>query len=179
MGLPAALLGLLADCKDHPEEDAPRLVLADWLDDHGEADRAEFVRAQVELARLDEDDPRRPALLARERGLLERHVAAWVGGVGMSESWVFRRGLLHLTLDQTTLSAADTRAGPWSWVEQVQVRRVTPRSLERLGDSPLLARLRTLDLSDNGLKLAGARDLADCPWVANLHTLDLGRNNVG
>jgi uncharacterized protein (TIGR02996 family) len=34
-----------------PEDDAPRLVYADWLDDRGDAARAEFIRVQCELAR--------------------------------------------------------------------------------------------------------------------------------
>jgi uncharacterized protein (TIGR02996 family) len=39
-----------------PADDVPRLVAADWLDDHGQPDRAEFVRAQVELAALEAAD---------------------------------------------------------------------------------------------------------------------------
>lgn len=38
----------------HPDDNTPRLVLADWLDDQGDAAmaaRAEFIRAQLELAR--------------------------------------------------------------------------------------------------------------------------------
>lgn len=37
-----------------PEDDTPRLVLADWYDDHGDAARAEFVRVHVGLARTPE-----------------------------------------------------------------------------------------------------------------------------
>ncbi len=33
-----------------PEDDLPRLVFADYLDEHGEPDRAEFIRAQVRRA---------------------------------------------------------------------------------------------------------------------------------
>src|SRR4051812_41868891 len=44
------LLGLLAACKERPDEDGPRLVLADWLEENGESDRAAFVRAQVRRA---------------------------------------------------------------------------------------------------------------------------------
>jgi len=33
-----------------PDDDAPRLVYADWLDDHGDADRAEFIRVQCRMA---------------------------------------------------------------------------------------------------------------------------------
>ena len=34
------------------EEDTPRLAYADWLDEHGDADRAEFIRVQCQLAEL-------------------------------------------------------------------------------------------------------------------------------
>jgi uncharacterized protein (TIGR02996 family) len=36
---------------DRPDDDTPRLVYADALDDLGDADRAAFVRLQVEAAR--------------------------------------------------------------------------------------------------------------------------------
>lgn len=48
---------LLAAILAAPEDDAPRLVFADWLDEHGEGERGEFVRVQVELARMDGPDP--------------------------------------------------------------------------------------------------------------------------
>jgi uncharacterized protein (TIGR02996 family) len=35
-----------------PADDAPRLVYADWLDEHGEPVLAEFIRVQCKLARL-------------------------------------------------------------------------------------------------------------------------------
>jgi uncharacterized protein (TIGR02996 family) len=34
-----------------PDDDLPRLVFADWCDEHGDPERAEFVRTQVEFAR--------------------------------------------------------------------------------------------------------------------------------
>jgi uncharacterized protein (TIGR02996 family) len=37
---------------EQPECDTRRLAFADWLDEHGEPERAEFVRVQVELSRL-------------------------------------------------------------------------------------------------------------------------------
>lgn len=44
--------GLLQDVCQHSEEDGPRLVYADWFEDNGQPERAEFIRAQVELAGL-------------------------------------------------------------------------------------------------------------------------------
>lgn len=42
---------LLWDVLLTPADDAPRLILADWLDEHGSEARAEFIRVQCELAR--------------------------------------------------------------------------------------------------------------------------------
>jgi uncharacterized protein (TIGR02996 family) len=39
----SALLGTILD---QPDDDVPRLVYADWLDEHGDADRARFIRLQ-------------------------------------------------------------------------------------------------------------------------------------
>ena len=41
----------------HPDDDTPRLVFADYLEETGDADRAAFVRAQVEAARLPDWEP--------------------------------------------------------------------------------------------------------------------------
>ena len=49
--LDALLLAVLAD----PNDDGPRLIYADAIDEAGECDRAEFIRVQVELARLGDD----------------------------------------------------------------------------------------------------------------------------
>jgi uncharacterized protein (TIGR02996 family) len=35
----------------NPDDDTPRLVFADWLQENGEEERAEFIRVQIELAR--------------------------------------------------------------------------------------------------------------------------------
>jgi uncharacterized protein (TIGR02996 family) len=44
---------LLAAILDDPESDDLRLVYADWLEENGEAERAEFIRVQVELAKTE------------------------------------------------------------------------------------------------------------------------------
>src|SRR5262245_38133379 len=67
----------------HPDDDVHRLVYADWLEEHDEADRAEFIRLQVALARnADGKGDMPPAeiarLQARERCLLSRHETRWL-----------------------------------------------------------------------------------------------------
>lgn len=43
-------LAFLTKILTEPAEDVHRLVLADWLEEHGERERAELIRVQVELA---------------------------------------------------------------------------------------------------------------------------------
>jgi len=47
-----AQIGFFRDILANPEDDTPRLIYADWLDDQGDEARAEFIRLQCELARL-------------------------------------------------------------------------------------------------------------------------------
>ncbi len=70
----------LEDIRSAPEDDAPRLVYADWLEDHPSPlteGRAEFIRLQCALARLPIDHPNRPSLAAREAQLLQEHDDTW------------------------------------------------------------------------------------------------------
>jgi uncharacterized protein (TIGR02996 family) len=48
---------LLRAILDNPADDLPRLVYADWCDEHGEPERAEFVRLQIALHHSDPDRP--------------------------------------------------------------------------------------------------------------------------
>ena len=83
--------GFLATIIAHPEDDAPRLVYADWLEERGDevsVARSEFIRVQCELAAYPKAGSQirtasgmefiRPgweALRRRERELLESNVA--------------------------------------------------------------------------------------------------------
>ena len=80
--------------REHPDDDTPRLVYADWLDEHGDADRAEFIRAQCALARL-EDGPERWELNGRCEALRQQHAAEWLGPArDLVASAEFTRGLV-------------------------------------------------------------------------------------
>jgi uncharacterized protein (TIGR02996 family) len=74
------LYALLRACKDSPLEDLPRLVLADWLEEHGDGARAEFVRLQLRLAAMPWYEPDVPELEARQAELLRQHADAWLAG---------------------------------------------------------------------------------------------------
>ena len=67
----------LRTIRESPHDDAPRLVYADYLEENGRGDRAEFIRLQCRLAGLAEDDPKRTALEKRERQLLQKYAKPW------------------------------------------------------------------------------------------------------
>jgi len=70
----ALIAGIAAD----PDNDLRRLVVADWLDEHGEPERAEFVRLQIEAGRLTDAAELKP-LHARIKELFTAHAADWFG----------------------------------------------------------------------------------------------------
>lgn len=73
---------LLAAVRANPDDDLPRLVFADWLDENGDTDRAEFIRLQVELPRLiDAGDPRWMVDRQRAEELRREHGGRWTGGL--------------------------------------------------------------------------------------------------
>jgi uncharacterized protein (TIGR02996 family) len=88
---------------ESPDDDTPRLVYADYLDEHGDPDRAEFIRVQVALASLPPGDLRQQQLGDRERQLLAGHREEWLGPLRpLLSGWAFRRGFL----DAITVPAA-------------------------------------------------------------------------
>lgn len=87
---------LLAAVTAAPNDNLPRRVYADWLEENGEADRAEFIRVQCRLAGADEDDPATWADRRRERDLLSRHGAAWSAPVPVDRFLApFERGFVR------------------------------------------------------------------------------------
>jgi uncharacterized protein (TIGR02996 family) len=93
------LQALLAE----PDSDTLRLALADWLDEHDDAPRAESVRVQIELAHGGPSPERRRALEIRQSELLRAHDTEWVAPrarvLGLKQGqwggWVFRRGFVE------------------------------------------------------------------------------------
>ena len=52
---------------ENPDDDTPRLVFADWLEEHEHYERAEFIRLQIELAGMDSGEAGYPGKTARMR----------------------------------------------------------------------------------------------------------------
>jgi uncharacterized protein (TIGR02996 family) len=81
----------LRTIRERPEDDVPRLLFADWLEEQGDP-RGEFLRLRVELSRWDGADERRRRLEDRHRNLLAAlsfdasftPATRWTNAVGMA-----------------------------------------------------------------------------------------------
>lgn len=87
----------LAACADH-ENDTPRLAFADWLDENDEPALAEFVRIQVEFARLmmDASDSQPVYEFLRDRDWVTRPAAKW----DFIDAGLARRFVLSARIDE-------------------------------------------------------------------------------
>jgi uncharacterized protein (TIGR02996 family) len=158
-----ALLRVIAA---QPDEDTPRLVYADYLDESGDpssAARAEFIRLHTRAARLPPDSP--------ERGFLDRRVdqllCAW--DVAWQREWPdgykrlcgYRRGFAHRVASSAstlTTAADDPRL---LFVDYLELTPdVSGSQLGAVLGHPLFARLTELVVRGGPLGPEGTRVLA-------------------
>jgi uncharacterized protein (TIGR02996 family) len=68
---------LLRAIGEHADDDTPRLVYADWLDEHGQPERAEYIRLQIAMGRQGEFTPEAGRMHGRALALYEPNEVAW------------------------------------------------------------------------------------------------------
>jgi uncharacterized protein (TIGR02996 family) len=181
----------LADIGAHPEDDAPRLVYADWLDEHSDQEsdraRAEFIRLQIVEHRKPGYHPNGRPLTEREQQLLEawnhpKHRGGWLHGlpvfpglrVGTSD---YERGFLYSAHALSVRSFLQAGPGLYAClpIDQLSIATITPGTAAELAASHYLACIRDL----NGYLQQGWTDevlaaLAASPYLNGLRRCVLG-----
>jgi uncharacterized protein (TIGR02996 family) len=177
----AFLRTILAD----PDDDAPRLIYADWIDEQGDADRAEFIRLQIRLARMSYSDPEASGVHMRAEELRHAHHVEWMEQLPQFEhvQWqVFHRGFISaVRFDHPDEYQAHAReifsAAP---VRELRLHQFYPKEAMMLATSGYLRRVRVLDMSDgNSIGNTGVEALMDSPHLRDLAVLKLARNSFG
>ncbi|MBN9118380.1 MAG: TIGR02996 domain-containing protein [Planctomycetes bacterium] len=179
--------------REHPHDDTARLVYADWLAENGRADRGEFIRVDVELARTppttEGDERRRRVLLERRADLLKRHKSAWLAPfLPFAKEESFERGFVQaLEVPANTFLQNAER-----WFELTPLTRVkitasrvwNPHTAafagwtEPLFTSPHLARLESLDLENQSVTGSALEALAAHDDLPKLRELLLQWNGL-
>ncbi|HEY1192381.1 MAG TPA: TIGR02996 domain-containing protein, partial [Gemmata sp.] len=185
----ADLLALIRAAKEQPDEDTIRLVIADWLDEHGDAgDRANaaLIRLQCELARLSDYDPRGTELRKQEEALQEQ--SPWSLGddprlwrACSPRGW--KRGLAKVEAQPARalldVEAALTASEGYAWVDELLAVQLGADQVPRLARSPLLEGLNKLSLFSLPIDVDGARAIASSPRLGLLRELELSHNELG
>lgn len=159
------------------EDDTPRLAYADWLEEHGDADRARFIRLQVELyQRQDESSAALAPLEKEEDALFTMNCAAWTAGL---PKWAaernFTRGFprIYDITGQQFLDDAGTLR------KRMPIYNLSFEPLGRVGPqvfaSKHFAAVRSVDLREARIRDEDVVALAASRHARNLHTLELGR----
>jgi len=177
----STLLALLRDARENPKDLTPRLIMADWLEDHGDAHdaaRAELIRLQCHLERKGLPEAERSRLWEQESELFRAHGKTWLGPLaGQVSRAEFRRGLLRLTLQPSRLLTRGgmtlTASEAFAWVEELWLEKLSPAGLCRLLASRILNGIPILRLPHARGRAEIAARLADSPRLSGLRELDL------
>lgn len=169
----------LANILAHPDDEGPRLIYADYLDDLGDP-RGSFIRVQCALERLDPTDPRRDEFFLQEQHLLARHREEWLAPLrGLGTGFEFRRGFVEeakiesrVLLNRGEVLFAKT---PIRHLQLLDLGSL----LQRVMSSPLLARVSVLNFYAQHLGEPLVAELASSPHLGQLRGLNLCRNRLG
>ncbi len=151
------------------DDDAPRLVFADWLGGIGDP-RSEFIRLQVESATLPLIDPRKCELDAQADLLLRRHRTEWCRPFRSCASSVrFHRGLI----EEASLRGK-FRARAKELFAKAPIRDLClDGGLAKIMVMPEFDRLRGLRLRNMSVGESRFRKLFESPQAQSLELLDL------
>jgi uncharacterized protein (TIGR02996 family) len=172
------VFAFLEDIREHPDDDAPRLILADWLDDQGDpvdSARAELIRLQC---RLVQPGTAPASLRLREHQLLEQFAGEFLGPLaGLAEYWQFDRGLVELGLEGASCFSPElldiVRTETYAWVEGLTLLRLTGGAINPLVQHPILRGIRSLTVEDSRVGDLGAGLFLTSPHLAGLRNLNL------
>ena len=183
---PAVEARLLADVLASPADDAPRLVYADWLTEHGDP-RGEFIQIQCLLKhrrvgatfwkRADDGEahPDHVRLEAREAQLLKKHAKEWLAPVrAYFHKWSWHRGFLsELTSNAVFFTGAKEVLSrhPATYLELGGLKKRDYGELAKLE----LGTVWKLNIAEQRMGL-GDVDVLLGPNLANLESLLLWAN---
>jgi uncharacterized protein (TIGR02996 family) len=176
------LASLLRACKDEPFDDARRLVLADWLEEHGD-DRAELVRLELAFERRWsvpwKEEPDAEAVYLRVQRLCRANAERWLGparrwyrSAFVVGGFVWIAATARQLLDHPP---TDLPAHVVPWLERLNLL-AGPDGLDDVLVSPMLGLFSQLSAGGSLAPLDGreARLLLSNPALGRVRVLDLG-----
>jgi uncharacterized protein (TIGR02996 family) len=171
----------------HPEDDAPRLAYADWLDESGgEPERAALIRVQCELARLPADDPRADDFRRQEVKLLRGRKLKWRAGLPRWRGVVwgdFSRGFIDSVVVKSTYQFRrySTRIAEAIPLYAVTVKPAGAyhREMTAFGRLRALSQVSVLHVGGQQMDDERFGHLLASPHLGRMSHLDVSDNRIG
>lgn len=168
--------------RETPEDDAPRLIYADWLEEQGGAERtarAAFIRAQCRLAALPEDAAARDILEDEAAELLAEYERDWTEPLhGIAEDWRFSRGFIeHLRIRGDNLLTQADHLFDFAPLRSLHLL-IHPRDVPHLLACTQFQWIETLDFSGCHLNDRALQQLLTSPYLGRLRALHLSGNGI-
>lgn len=170
---------LIRAIRAHRDDNTPRLVYADWLDDQGNPTWAEFVRLQCWLSARPEAHPAWEANWQREQELTGVYGAAWTAALGgfTSAPTEFDRGFptdfyVH---DIQEFTWAISELAGMTATDRLRIGRLGDESVDVLGRCEGMTAIAELETNADvqGLTEEGVVRLVQSPHLQQLRRLDL------
>ena len=166
---------------NRPDDLAPRLAFADWLEEQGDEEsraRAEFIRLDHALDQMSETDPRRDATYERALELTEQHGPDWYPEL-LQFVWQinqYRSGFpFSVTVPASNFVKHCVRMFQLAPIQEIRVLAVR-REIAKLVNCTELSSIRRLSFEATGsvtINASEARLLAGCRHLSNLEMLNL------
>lgn len=165
------------------DDDMPRLVFADWIEENDDPEHAQFIREQCELARVEPWDAIAVQYRAERRGIVPNPgYKQWLPKVddellGWDPEHCFRRGFAHtLTVRQVDefLKQAD-RLFHESPVRQLQLPTATLSEWRRFIQGDWLPRIESIHFYGRTTPVEPLRELIRCGRATGLREIIFGR----
>ena len=173
----------LSDILANPSDETLRLVFADWLEDHGDIDRAEFIRVECQREKVPDFYPEWDRLDLRAKELFHANNERWFGPLEiLVDEFETKRGFVESITLKASLFVKNAKA----ILALAPVRELFllgAKSQARvLAGCPHLARIERLafETTDSPpLDPAACRALAASPYLTNLLELNLAGCQAG
>jgi uncharacterized protein (TIGR02996 family) len=166
---------------EQPDDDLPRLAFADWLEENGDSNRAEFIRLQIEKEKLPEYEPRRLALEERE-AVLRKGLPLNQRLIDIASAIEYRRGFVeHIKVGVRRFLDHAAELFSLAPIQSVHLTRInqTDVTMPDLAANPYLARVRGLCLRGSSIGDHWLADLLNARSWDNLEELDLTEAGAG
>ena len=162
-----------------PDDDTPRLVFADWLDERAQGDdsaRAALIRAQCQSEHLAPGTKPRRALEKQAKAILKEHGGRWTRALrdaNLVREWEFRRGFLD-GVEMSATTFAQKAKELFALAPTIRTARFSYASNEvaRLAGCEHLARLAAVDISS-------MCSCGHCPIHNDLRALFASKHTAG